>query len=328
MILVTGATGHIGNVLVKQLLKQGEKVKVITRKKEVDPALKGLDIDYIYGDITDVGFVNESLQGATFVYHLAGLISIVPGKEKLLHKINVEGTKNIVNTCLKSNVQRLLYTSSVHAMIELPHGQTITEETEVNPEKVDGDYAKSKALATQAVLDGVDKGLNAVIVHPSGVIGPEDYKLSEMGEFILQFIQKKLRFYIEGGYDYVDVRDVASGMIGAMEKGQTGERYILGGHYITMKEMIELLEDITNLNYFRIKIPISVAKIIAPLALYLAKIQKTKPILTPYAVRTLQSNSVFSSEKAKEELDYHARPIRHTLADTVIWLRKNKLHKR
>jgi len=216
----------------------------------------------------------------------------------------------------------LVYTSSIHAFTELPHGQTLVETKHFDENKVKGDYARSKALATNIVLDAVKNGLDAVILHPTGVIGPYEYTLSNMGQLIIDFMKRKLFAYIDGTYDFVDVRDVAHGIILASEKGRSGENYILSGEQITVKRILEHLENATGLKAPRIKIPAWFAQLTAPLSELYYKILQQQPLYTSYSIQTLYSNSLTSHNKAKEELGYKPRPINEAIFDTVCWLKK------
>lgn len=184
MVVVTGATGHIGNVLVRELLSRGENVSVVIPPFEDTACLDGLQLEMVKGDVRQIDSLIQAFRGGDVVYHLAGAISILPGKNELLHQVNVVGTRNVVEACLKTDVRRLIYTSSIHAVKEPPHGTVIDETLPYDPDTVLGDYAKSKARATLEVLKGVKRGLDAVIVCPTGVIGPYDYydyRVSDIG---------------------------------------------------------------------------------------------------------------------------------------------------
>ena len=322
MIVVTGATGHIGNVLVRELLSRKENVKVVVPPGEDIIPLEGLDLELIKADVRDIDTIIPALQGADVVYHLAGIISILPGKRDLLQSVNVRGTHNVVEACLKTGIHRLVYVNSIHAIKEPPHGTIITESQPYDPTSVLGDYAKSKAQATLEVAQGVEKGLNAVIVCPTGVIGPYDYKVSEMGHLILEYLLKKIKACVDGAYDFVDVRDVARGMILANEKGRIGEGYILSGEQITIRDLYSLLENITNIKAPKFQVSCGLARAIGIIATPYYLLSKTKPLFTKYSIDVLASNSLVSSEKAKRELGYSSRPILESLADAVVWFRE------
>lgn len=326
MVIVTGATGHIGNVLVRELVGNNVKVRALVLPEEDILSLKNLPVEIVRGDVTDYSSLLNAFEGITCVYHLAGMISINSGKNRMLHKVNVEGTKNVIKACIEKNVKRLLYVSSIHAFTELPHGKILTETKDFEAERVIGEYGKTKALATNAVLDSASKGLDAVIVHPTGVIGPYEYKLSHTGQFITDFLKGKLYAYIKGSYDFVDVRDVAKGIMLACEKGRTGENYILSGEQISVKQILDYLEEATGIKAPKLRIPLWLARCTAPLSEIYYKILKQKPLYTSYSIYTLSSNSLTTHQKAEVELGYRPRPIKETITDTVEWIKREKFN--
>lgn len=323
MIVVTGATGHIGNVLVRELLSRGEKVRVLISPSKNTAPLDGLEVEMVEGDVCKLDSLIPAFKGSDVVYHLAGLISILPGKSKLLHQVNVTGTQNVIAACRQTGVRRLVYTSSIRAIVEPPHGTAIDETMPFDPARVMGEYDRSKAQATLEVLKAVEQGLDAVIVCPTGVMGPYDFKPSEMGQLLIDFSKKKLAAYIDGAGDFVDVRDMATGHIIACEKGRTGESYILSGERLTIAELMLLFEEITGVKAPRLKMPIWLAKTIAIFTPLYYNLTKTKPRFTSYSISTLNSNSVVSMTKAHHELDYSPRPIRESIADTSRWFKEN-----
>lgn len=321
--VVTGATGHIGSALVRMLLEQGESVRAVVLPGEDLTPLNGLDMELCYGDVTDLSAVERAFQGADRVYHLAGIISIWSGRKKQLQRVNVQGTANIIQACRDNHVQRLIYTSSVHAIVDPAKNQSMTETDVFNPSKVKGAYAKSKAAATSLVLQAAKEGLDAVVVHPSGVIGPYEYKLSNIGQLIINYARHKLPVYIDGGYNFVDVRDVAQGAIAAAERGKSGECYILSGESMSVKELLECLKENTGVELPKTKLPRLLAKIVAPFAEFGYMIKKQQPLFTCYSIATLGTNPSISHQKATQELGYHPRPVRQSISDTVGWLKSS-----
>ncbi len=323
MVVVTGATGHIGNVLVRELLLRGEKVRVVIPPFEDASCLDGLKVEIVEGDVCHIDSFIQAFERGDVVYHLAGIISILSGKSEPLYQVNVEGTRNVIESCFKTKVQRLVYTSSIHAIKEPPHGIVIDETFPFDPDNVLGDYAKSKAQATLEVLNGVKQGLNAVIVCPTGVIGPYDYKISEMGQLIMDFTQRKLKAYVDGAYDFADVRDVATGLILACEKGCSGESYILSGEQITVRDLLLMLQEITGVKAPSLKIPAWLARTVGKIAPLYYRLTNTKPLFTTYSINVLASNSQISSAKARRELGYSTRPVKESVTDAVAWFREN-----
>ncbi len=322
MFAVTGATGHIGNVLVRELLSRGEKVRVLLHSKNTQ-SIDGLKVEKVRCDVRDFNSLVKGFKGSDIVFHIAGTISLLHGHRELIHQVNVVGTQNVVNACLELGIKRLVYTSSIHAILEPPPGVVIDETLPFDPYQALGDYGSSKTKACLEVLRGVGKGLDAVIVFPTGLVGPYDFKPSRMGQFLLDFAKKKLIVSIDGAYDFVDVRDVALGHILACEKGRVGEGYILSGERITIKELIVLLEEVTGVRAPRFKILISLAKILALFTPLYYNITGREPRLTRYAILTLISNSFISNKKARCELGYSPRPIRESIKDAFEWFREN-----
>ncbi len=321
MIVVTGATGHIGNVLVRELLSSGQDVRAIVPTGEDATALDGLAVQVVEGDVRDMDSLTQAFEGSELVYHLAGIVAIVGGKRESLDEVNVQGTRNVVQACLITGVRRLIYTSSIHAIVEPPDGTVIDETLPVDPEGTMGDYARSKAQATLEVLNAVRQGLDAVIVCPSGVIGPYDYRPSEMGELFMNFALGRLKAYMDGAYDFVDVRDVVQGLMLASERGRSGETYILSGERISVPDLLSMLERITGARAPSLKVPVGLARTTAELARPYYRIAGRRPLFTPYSVYVLTSNSVTTYDKARRELGYAPRPIRQSIADAIQWFR-------
>ena len=319
MILVTGATGHIGNVLVRRLLEEGEQVRALVWRGEDATPIRGLDVERVEGDVLDPQSLRGALKGVDSVYHLAGIISIMPGSSPQVRKVNVEGTRNVLAEARRAGVRRLVYTSSIHAIARAPHGVAIDESLGFDPGNPYGEYDRSKAEASLAVQKAAAEGLDAVIVCPTGVIGPYDFRGSEMGEVLRGAAEARPMFYVEGAYDFVDVRDVVSGMIAAHSQGRTGESYLLAGHRITVREIIASVRGVTGKAFASIKIPMCVAEFAAKFTPLYYRISRSKPRFTPYSLEVLQSNSVISRAKAQRELGYRPRPIAETIADTVRW---------
>lgn len=324
MIVVTGATGHVGNVLVRKLLENEEKIRVFIPPNEDILPLEGLNVEIIEGDVRDIDSLIDAFTGAKIVYHLAGIVSILPDIDGFLYPVNVLGTRNVVNACLKTDVKRLVYTSSIHALKEPPHGTPIDETCPFEPEYSRGGYDQSKAMASLEVLKGVDKGLDAVLVCPSGIIGPYDYKVSQMGRLFVDFMEGKQKTYIDGAYDFVDVRDVAKGLILASKYGKSGESYILAGEKITVPEIMSYLEEITGMKAPGLKMPLWLVKAACKAVPLYSRLTNNKPLFTSYSIEVLNSNCDISSAKAQKELNFSFRTLKESIKDSVDWFKKNK----
>lgn len=323
MILVTGATGHIGNVLIRKLLEQGEKVRALVWRGEDTTPIKALEVEQVQGDVLDLASLGPAMRGVETVYHLAGIISIMPGRNPFVWRVNVEGTRNMLEAARQAGIRRLVYTSSIHAIARSPHGVAMDESLGFDQNNPYGEYDRSKAAASLEVQKAAIEGLDAVIVCPTGVIGPYDFRGSELGEVIRSASEARTMFYVEGAYDFVDVRDVADGMIAAHAHGRRGESYILSGQRLSVRYMLETVREVTGKAFASIKIPFSLAEFAARFTPWYYQRTKAKPRFTPYSLEVLQSNSNISHAKAARELGYKSRPLHETITDTVRWFLEN-----
>jgi dihydroflavonol-4-reductase len=323
MNLVTGGAGHLGNVLVRELLGRGEKVRVLILPGEDTRSLDGLSTEMVEGDVLDFDSLIRAMDQVDVVFHLAALVSITEDKAYLLDTVNVEGTRNVIAAAKQTGVKKLVYTSSIHALERPPLGVSITEMCAFDTENPAGPYDRSKAKASLLIQRAAADGLDTCIVCPTGVIGPYDFRRSEMGELILSFMQKKVNVLVDGAFDFVDVRDVAQGQILARDNGKPGETYILGGERIELTFLHKLVKKITGKETKPITFPLPIAMIVAPMAELYYKITKKKPRFTRYSIETVASNSEISSEKAKRELGYNPRSMVKSILDTVRWWLEN-----
>ena len=319
MIVVTGAPGHIGNNLVRGLLSRGLRVRCMALKGESLKPLDGMDVEVVEGDVRDASSLDRAFLGADAVFHLASVISLIPGHMDLLEQVNVRGARNVAEACLRTGVKRLVYTSSIHAFVEPPHGIPIDESATLDPSQVLMAYSKTKAQGTLEVLDVAAKGLDVVVMFPTGVIGPYDYKPSEFGQMILDYSRGKLPVRIRGGYDFVDVRDVAEGHIQALLKGPPGSKYILHGEWISVDDIMKEISFATGRPVPRLCLPPGLARFAAgAVTAYSARTGK-KPPFNADSFNTLQGNSLVRTEKAEKELGFSPRPISRSIRDSVEW---------
>ncbi len=324
MFVVTGATGYVGGVLVRTLLAKGEDVRVVVAPFEAGEKLKSLRVEVTYADVTDYKAIKETIKKGDIVLHVAGMISILPGKAKMLNKINVEGTKNVVDACLENEAARLVYVSSVHAFPEFEG--IVNEKTAIDPYLAYGNYGISKARATLQVFNGIKEGLDAVVVHPSGVFGPFDYTgKNPLTKVLSKYASGKNRALIYGGYDFVDVRDVANGIYLAAVKGKSGRNYILSGHFITVKRLVVEISKIVGKKAPTYNCPRTLAKFAAPFAEFFAILGKSVPVLTRYSLHTLWTKTRFSNKRAKRELGWSSRSVNISLKDFVKWIYGGKV---
>ncbi len=325
IFIVTGAMGHLGNTIVQELVSRSETIRALALPGDQSTSFDSPLVTVYYGDVCDKASLEPIMSVPegyeTYVIHAAGIVSIASRYDDRVRQVNVEGTKNMAEISAKHDVTKFVYVSSVHA---LPESETtIHEVSHFDVDSVFGLYSQTKAIASQHVLDMAAKGLRAVIVHPSGIIGPYDYGHGHLTQMIRDYVEGRLTAAIHGGYDFVDVRDVASGIISAALQGRAGECYILSGSFSSIKDMLDKLSRITGKKPIRIYLPMWFAKASAPLAELYYKILHEPPIYSSYALKVLSSNSHFSHEKATKELGYTPRPIFDTLADTAHWMSDN-----
>lgn len=321
--IITGAGGHLGRTIAGILARRDCRVRGLIRPGSAAPAIPG--VEFIEGDVTDPESLEALFEGldgqSPVLIHTAGIISIARNISPAMYRVNVEGTKNVIALC-RAHGARMVYVSSVHALPEKPRGEVVSECTQFSPELVVGGYAKTKAEATAAVLEAAKAGLDAVVVHPSGIIGPGDRGGNHLNQMVAAYISGALPAGVTGGYDFVDVRDVALGCIAAAEKGESGQCYILSGSYHTIAELFQNLRNAVG-GKSKPCLPMFLAKAAAPLIDLGAKILKRRPLFTWYSLRTLSVGCCFSHEKAAARLGFAPRPIGDTIADTVQWMRLN-----
>ena len=324
LTLVTGAAGHIGNVLARELVNRGQTVRALLMPGEDAAPLQDLPVELVEGDVLDFCSLQAAFEGVEVVYHLAGLISILPGKDPFVQTVNVLGTRNVIQAARLAGVRRLVYTSSIHALQRVPHGILIDENIPFDVQHAISAYDHSKAQASLEVLKAVQEGMDAVIACPTGVIGPYDFRRSEMGKLIIDCLKNKLMFYVDGAYDFVDVRDVAAGLILVGEHGRTGQTYILSGERLSVRDIFKHVQEIIGRRLVCLKIPGNLPRLAASLTPLHYRLTRIKPRITSYSLATLASNSVISHAKAMLELGYSPRPLRETLADTIRWFRQQR----
>lgn len=324
LYLVTGAYGHLGHTIVDELLARGENVRGLALPGDSIPAPVRRGLEIYQGDVchpdslAEFFHVDEPCE--MVVIHTAGIVSIASKFNQKVFDVNVVGTKNIVDMCRKTGVKRLIHVSSVHAIPEKAKGETVTEVSRFDYRKVEGLYAQTKAKATQIVLNAAASGLDAVVVHPSGILGPGDYGHGHLTQLVSDYLNGRLTACVKGGYDFVDVRDVAAGILAAVDKGRKGECYILSNRFYSVRELLDTLHEVTGRKKIKTVLPLWFAKGTAPLAETYYKILKQPPLYTRYSLYTLTGNGRFSHEKADRELGYTTRDMRDTLRDTAAFL--------
>ncbi len=333
LYLVTGAAGHLGMTVTRALVARGDAVRALVLPNDPTAVHLPPEAQVFTGDVRDRAsldaFFAPEPDTQRIVIHCAGIVSIASRYEPAVHDVNVNGTKTIVDLCIETGVHKLVYVSSVHAVPELPKGTTICEVCEFDPANVVGLYAQTKAEATAYVLAAVrERGLDASIVHPSGISGPGDYGNNHLTQLIRDWHDGRLTAGIRGGYDFVDVRDVADGILRCCEHGKKGDCYFLTNRYATVPEIFDTLTELTGRRRIRTFLPLWFIRLTAPLAELYYRLLRQKPLYTSYSIHTLGSNAAFCHDKAASVLGYAPRPFRDTLADTLKWCAEAGLFKK
>lgn len=321
--LVTGGTGFIGANLVRALLKRGYRVRVLVRPSSDRRNLEGLEVELAVGDLRDPGSLARALEGCSLLFHVGALYSFWVRPRSLIYETNVEGTRNALQAALERGVERVVYTSSV-AALGLPRGKEPADETTpVEPGAIIGDYKRSKYLAEQVALEFAARGLPVVIVNPTLPVGPYDIKPTPSGRIIVDFLNRRMPAYMETGMNIVDVEDVALGHLLAAEKGKVGERYILGGENLTMKELLALLGEITGLPAPKVRLPYYPILGLSYLNAAFCALTGSVPRMTPETIRMTRHYMFYNPSKAVRELGFPQTPAREALRKAVEWFRAN-----
>jgi dihydroflavonol-4-reductase len=271
-------------------------------------------LEIVPGDVLDVESLMRAVEGVDIVYHLAAKISLASEPDPETERVNLEGTRNVLAAVRAEGVRRLVYASSIYAL-RVPEKGVVDESLPFDPTHARGAYDRSKAAASLEVQKAADSGLEAVIVCPTAVTGPYDFQVSEAGRGVLYNMSPGVKFYLEGAYDFVDVRDVAYGLIMAAEKGHNGETYILGGDRMTVREVAEHIWETAGGWHAGFWLPDWVADLAAGVLPLLVD----NPLVTPYSLAAIRSNSHISHKKAMQELGFHSRPARQAILDAVRW---------
>ncbi len=319
-VAVTGASGHIGNCLVRELKKQGAGIKVLVHNFRND--LDEMDIELIQGNLLEPESLITLCEGVDVVFHLAAQIAIENRSSVQVYETNVTGTKNMIKAAIYGRAKKFIHFSSIHAF-KAESSDLILDESRSLIETNKTIYEFTKAEGEREVMKAVKEGLNAVILNPTAVIGPFDCRGSLVGQALLKIYQNKLPFLVSGGYNWVDVRDVVSASIQAIESGQKGEKYILSGEFCNLHDLSAMISKISGCK-IPVIVPVSLARLACPFFQIYSSITKKEPLYTYQSLDILLNSPInISNEKAKKELGYEPRPLEQTLKDTFNWYREN-----
>lgn len=316
MIVVTGAAGHAGANLIRALVAQGRPVRALVHLDR--KALEGLDVEVVSGDICDLDSLLKAFDGAEVVYHLAACISIGNDPWSLLEAVNVNGTRNVVEACLRCGVRRLVHFSSIHTMVDTAD-IPVDESNPLVESRHHSSYDRSKAMAEREIQRGIEKGLDAIIISPTAIIGPHDYKPSHFGEALLRLASGRLPALVSGGFDWVDVRDVVQGAMRAEVAAPVGAKYILSGHWVSLRQLAKMTEELSGVKAPGSVCPMWLARVGAPFITVFDLLARRRPLYTSASLQALRGHRRISHQKATRELGYQPRPFRETLIDTLKW---------
>jgi dihydroflavonol-4-reductase len=321
---VTGGTGFVGSAVIRKLLSKDHEVRALIRKGANTRQLDGLKVERITGELSDTSALRDGMNGCEWVFHVAALYAYWGYSWDEFYQSNVQGTRRVMEVAQRSGLKRIVYTSSI-ATLGIPRdGTPGDEETPVTLDDMVGHYKRSKYLAEEIVREFIEQGSPVVTVNPAAPVGVGDHKPTQTGKMILDFLNGKMPAYVDTGLTIVDVDDVAEGHLLAMEKGKVGERYILGGENLSLKQVLDILAEVSSRPQVNIKIPHAVALAWAYVDIGLARLNPHHvPAATPDAVRVSSKREYFSSAKAIRELDYRYTPAREALRKAVDWYRQN-----
>jgi len=320
-VAVTGASGHVGANLVRALLARGDEVRVLLRTD--DRAVRGLGVERIPGDLLDPAALAELVSGVELVFHAAALVAISGGRDEEIERVNVGGSRRVAEACLAAGVRRVVHFSSIHAFESSARGLAMDEATPCVRERGAPAYDRSKAAGEREMLAVAARGLEVVILNPTAIVGPCDFKPSHTGRLIVALTRRRMPALVAGGFDWVDVRDVASAALAAGERGRPGERYLVSGHWLSIAELAREVARCTGVASPRFVAPLWAARLGVPFVTAFARVFGREALYTAESLRALRLSRQVDSSKARLELGHVPRHFADTIRDSVGWLRDN-----
>jgi dihydroflavonol-4-reductase len=317
--LVTGATGFVGSHVARQLVSQGQAVRILVRRTSNVRVLEGLNVERVEGDLRDASSLERAMQGVRRVFHVAADYRLWTRRPEELYESNVEGTRHLLEAAGRAGVERVVYTSTV-ATIAVPRpGALPNEETRATVDEIIGHYKRSKFMAEQEAIRAAGEGVPVVIVNPTAPVGPGDWKPTPTGRILLDFLNGKMPAYVDTGLNVAAVEDVAAGHLLALEKGRIGERYILGGRNMTLKQILDALSAITGRPAPRVRLPHAVALAAGYADEWFSRLAGRAPQIPVEGVKMSRHRMFVESDKAKGELGYRTTPVEAALERAVRW---------
>ena len=319
---VTGGSGHIGANLVRQLLESGWGVRCLIHKDS--RALEGLAIEKVSGDLSSKSLLSNQMEGCNAVFHLAAYVAVEDVDLVRMKKINVEGTKNMCEAALNSNIPRFIHFSSIHAFEQRPVELSLNEQRPLAYGSNAAPYDQSKALAQKTVYEACKRGLNASILHPTGVLGPYDYKPSRMGQILMDIMNRKMLLTIKAGYNWVDARDVAKSAIKCINLGEAGQNYILSGKWASFPQIAEIISSKLKIRTTYATFPLWAAYAGTPFSWIKSKITGKRSSLSRGGLHALAVQSkIVSNKLAQKTLGHEPRSLEKTINDTIDWMKNS-----
>jgi dihydroflavonol-4-reductase len=324
LAFVTGATGFVGSHVARVLAEQGADLRLLVRSGSDPKNIEGLKADRVVGDLCDPASLEKGMAGCDVVFHVAADYRLWVRDPERMYRANVEGTRAILKAALQNGVRRVVYTSSVATMGFTSNGHAVDENSPVSLDNMIGPYKRSKFLAEEVAIEAGHSGMDVVVVNPSTPVGERDIKPTPTGRIILDFLKEKFPAYVDTGLNLVDVSECAHGHVAALEKGRSGERYILGGENLTLKQILDKLAAITGLPSPKVRVPYVVALATGVVdEILTGRILKREPRATIDAVRMGRKKMFVSSSKAARELGWKIVPVDNALRCAVEWFRAN-----
>ena len=323
--LITGGSGHVGANLVRELSSRGYEVRCIDFDND-HRAFEGFNVELVKGNITDISTLDTAFKDVEVVFHTAAVISLDRKDKDLIRSVNVGGTENVCEMSLRHGVKKLIHFSSVDAFVREPLEDPLYENRSLVTDPNAVPYDLSKADAQRIVLEYCDKGLNASIIHPSGIFGPNDFKPSLFGQEFINIANGKRPYSINVGYDYVDVRDLCKTSVDCIDKGEIKQNYIVGGNYMDFVYMSEVMSEILNKKLIRSTLPFGFIYMSLPGSYISSLIKKTPRAITMDSIHTIKvQNKNIPSSLSKEKLNHNPRPVEETIQDTIEFFQKRGL---
>ncbi len=320
-VAITGGNGHIGNAIIEELIRRNYTVKALIHSKS--NFLESKNIETVKGSLHDEAALNELMKDCDYLIHCAAIISINGDKNQLVQKINIEGLENVLKVAKESKLKRIIHLSSVHAYNHHPTNEPMDETRDFVPDSAYS-YDKSKRDGQLIARKYFEAGLPIIVVNPTSVFGPPNYAKCKQNNAFISMSKRRIPFVFKGGYNWVDVRDIANSICNALTRGQLGESYILGGSYYTLKDLSRIVAKVSNKRIPCFEVPIGLVKSFLPVIGVYYKLRKQDPSLTKESIEILEfGNKHIQSEKAKKDLGHNPRPVDETMKDLLSWHHKN-----